>query len=116
MHVPCLGYSVRLLGTPAEEGGGGKLLLINSGAYKDVDACFMVCLAGSQEGRDRTCRDQIVSTCMSHAWKRIVFCVDGLGYSVRLLGTPAEEGGGGKLLLINSGAYKDVDEYPLPRR
>jgi amidohydrolase len=37
-----MGYSVRLLGTPAEEGGGGKLLLINSGAYKDVDACFMV--------------------------------------------------------------------------
>ncbi|CRL17410.1 Peptidase M20 [Penicillium camemberti] len=37
-----LGYSVRLLGTPAEEGGGGKLLLIDAGAYKDVDACFMV--------------------------------------------------------------------------
>lgn len=37
-----LGYTVRLLGTPAEEGGGGKLLLINAGAYKDVDACFMV--------------------------------------------------------------------------
>ncbi|EKV06733.1 hypothetical protein PDIG_68400 [Penicillium digitatum PHI26] len=37
-----IGYSVRLLGTPAEEGGDGKLLLINAGAYKDVDACFMV--------------------------------------------------------------------------
>ncbi|KAF9251037.1 hypothetical protein DTO027I6_1664 [Penicillium roqueforti] len=37
-----IGYSVRLLGTPAEEGGGGKLLLIDAGAYKDVDACFMV--------------------------------------------------------------------------
>lgn len=37
-----LSYTVRLLGTPAEEGGGGKLLLIDAGAYKDVDACFMV--------------------------------------------------------------------------
>ncbi|KAJ6023696.1 Peptidase M20D amidohydrolase predicted [Penicillium herquei] len=36
------GFSVRLLGTPAEEGGGGKLKLIDAGAYKDVDACFMV--------------------------------------------------------------------------
>lgn len=36
------GYSVRLLGTPAEEGGGGKLHLIDAGAYKDVDACLMV--------------------------------------------------------------------------
>lgn len=37
-----IGYTVRLLGTPAEEGGGGKLHLIDAGAYKDVDACFMV--------------------------------------------------------------------------
>ncbi|KAF2099917.1 metal-dependent amidase/aminoacylase/carboxypeptidase [Rhizodiscina lignyota] len=33
---------VRLLGTPAEEGGGGKLKLIDAGAFKDVDACMMV--------------------------------------------------------------------------
>jgi amidohydrolase len=42
LYADQIGYSVRLLGTPAEEGGGGKLLLINAGAYKDVDACFMV--------------------------------------------------------------------------
>lgn len=32
---------VRILGTPAEEGGGGKIDLIEAGAYKDVDACLM---------------------------------------------------------------------------
>ena len=32
---------VRLLGTPAEESGGGKIKLINAGAYRDVDACIM---------------------------------------------------------------------------
>lgn len=32
---------VRLLGTPAEEGGGGKIQLIRAGAYKDVGACIM---------------------------------------------------------------------------
>ncbi|KAJ5152610.1 uncharacterized protein N7482_009088 [Penicillium canariense] len=42
MYSDAIGYSVRLLGTPAEEGGGGKLQLIDAGAYKDVDACFMV--------------------------------------------------------------------------
>lgn len=36
------GYTIRLLGTPAEEGGGGKLKLLDAGAYKDVDACLMV--------------------------------------------------------------------------
>ncbi|KAK3995571.1 p-aminobenzoyl-glutamate hydrolase subunit B [Cladorrhinum sp. PSN332] len=33
---------VRLLGTPAEEGGGGKLKLIKAGAYRGVSACLMV--------------------------------------------------------------------------
>ena len=32
---------VRLLGTPAEEGGGGKIRLIRAGAYRGVDACLM---------------------------------------------------------------------------
>lgn len=32
---------VRLLGTPAEESGGGKIKLIKAGAYIGVDACLM---------------------------------------------------------------------------
>lgn len=35
-------YTVRLLGTPAEESGGGKLHLINGGAYKNTTASLMV--------------------------------------------------------------------------
>ncbi|KAJ7577107.1 hypothetical protein C8J56DRAFT_380072 [Mycena floridula] len=30
-----------LLGTPAEEGGGGKLLLLERGAYTEMDVCIM---------------------------------------------------------------------------
>ncbi|KAL4976450.1 hypothetical protein BDW66DRAFT_135003 [Aspergillus desertorum] len=37
-----LGYTVRPLGTPAEESGGGKIRLLDSGAYKNVNACLMV--------------------------------------------------------------------------
>lgn len=33
---------VILLGTPAEEGGGGKNILIKRGAYKSMDACLML--------------------------------------------------------------------------
>ncbi|KAI5289581.1 hypothetical protein KEM54_003627 [Ascosphaera aggregata] len=32
---------VRLLGTPAEEGGGGKIKLLKAGAFNNVDACMM---------------------------------------------------------------------------
>lgn len=35
-----IGGRVILLGTPAEEGGGGKLKLIEAGAYKPMDACL----------------------------------------------------------------------------
>ncbi|KAL4862826.1 hypothetical protein BDV12DRAFT_206975 [Aspergillus spectabilis] len=35
-------YTVRLLGTPAEESGGGKIRLLEAGAYKDVDVCLMI--------------------------------------------------------------------------
>ncbi len=35
------------LGTPAEEGGGGKIRLIEAGLFKDVDAAFMVHPASS---------------------------------------------------------------------
>ncbi|KAH8819139.1 hypothetical protein F5884DRAFT_759603 [Xylogone sp. PMI_703] len=33
---------VRLLGTPAEEGGGGKIKLIEAGAFDDTDAALMI--------------------------------------------------------------------------
>ncbi|PFH51128.1 hypothetical protein AMATHDRAFT_80419 [Amanita thiersii Skay4041] len=32
---------ISLLGTPAEEGGSGKILLLKSGAYQDMDVCLM---------------------------------------------------------------------------
>ena len=34
--------TVTVLGTPAEEGGGGKLKLIKNGAFKDIDVAMMV--------------------------------------------------------------------------
>ncbi len=37
-----LGGRVVVLGTPAEEGGGGKVLMIDAGALDGVDAAMMV--------------------------------------------------------------------------
>ena len=56
-----LGLTVRVLGTPAEEGGGGKVTMLDGGAFDDVHAAMMVhpwptdrleatCLAVSQLG------------------------------------------------------------------
>ncbi|MFI5396372.1 MAG: M20 family metallopeptidase [Candidatus Binatia bacterium] len=40
------GGSLLVLGTPAEEGGGGKILMARQGAFKAVDAAMMVHPAG----------------------------------------------------------------------
>lgn len=36
------GGRVAIMGTPAEEGGGGKILMARSGAFDDVDAAMMI--------------------------------------------------------------------------
>jgi metal-dependent amidase/aminoacylase/carboxypeptidase family protein len=36
-----IGCRVQLLGTPAEENGGGKAKLLDAGAYKEVDVSLM---------------------------------------------------------------------------
>ncbi|HEU5082718.1 MAG TPA: M20 family metallopeptidase [Acidimicrobiales bacterium] len=41
------GGRVTIVGTPAEEGGGGKVLQVRAGAFADVDAAMMVHPAGA---------------------------------------------------------------------
>jgi amidohydrolase len=45
-----LGGTFQVIGTPAEEGGGGKPLLIEAGVFAGVDAALMVHHAGEQTG------------------------------------------------------------------
>lgn len=42
------GGRVTIMGTPAEEGGGGKVFMIRDGAFADVDAAMMVHPAGAE--------------------------------------------------------------------
>ena len=37
-----LGIRVKLLGTPAEEGGGGKIILLDNGAFEDAKCSMMI--------------------------------------------------------------------------
>jgi amidohydrolase len=37
-----IGLQVRVLGTPAEEGGGGKIFMLDRGAFDDVHAAMMI--------------------------------------------------------------------------
>ena len=41
-HVDELGIRVKILGTPAEEGGGGKIILLDNGAFEDASCSMMI--------------------------------------------------------------------------
>ena len=40
--APTLGGRLRILGTPAEEGGGGKVFMLRDGAFDDLDVAMMI--------------------------------------------------------------------------
>ena len=65
---------VRLLGTPAEEGGGGKIKLINAGAYEGVDASLMTHpVAGTTFGRMGNATGISYGTCVASTKFRATF-------------------------------------------
>ncbi|MGH9063534.1 MAG: M20 family metallopeptidase, partial [Acidimicrobiales bacterium] len=46
-----LGLTVKVMGTPAEEGGGGKILMLERGAFAGVNAAMMVHPAPGEQDR-----------------------------------------------------------------
>lgn len=59
-----LGGTFLVLGTPAEEGGGGKIKMMEQGAFDDVDAALMIHHAGHQSGAATSWPD---GTCLAVA-------------------------------------------------
>ena len=54
------------------------------------------------------CGHNIIATASIGAGLAIKDLVDELGIRVKLLGTPAEEGGGGKIILLDEGRFEDA--------
>ena len=72
---------VQLLGTPAEEDGGGKIYLLNAGAYEKVDVSLMMCdvLPPShrnvvREQRELTAMQTSAIGCRLHSKRRLGVC------------------------------------------
>jgi metal-dependent amidase/aminoacylase/carboxypeptidase family protein len=62
-------------------------------------------------GLGHACGHNLIATAGVSAYLALSFVLDKYGVEGRaqLLGTPAEEDGGGKILLLDAGAYKEVD-------
>lgn len=73
-QYPTIPGRVRVLGTPAEEGGGGKVKLIDAGAYKNVDACLMTHpMSGAMFPAKKGLAGMAYGTCIASAKFRVTF-------------------------------------------
>jgi amidohydrolase len=59
-----IGGTFVVMGTPAEEGGGGKIKMLDKGAFEDVDAALMIHHAGNRSGAPANWPD---GTCLAVA-------------------------------------------------
>lgn len=82
----------------SKHGSGGRCVNFNA----EYDAL---------PGLGHACGHNLIATAGVSAYLALSFALDKYGIQGRaqLLGTPAEEDGGGKILLLEAGAYKGVD-------
>jgi amidohydrolase len=70
-------------------------------------------------GIGHACGHNIIATSAVGAGLALAGLADDLGLTVKVLGTPAEEGGGGKILMLDRGAFDGVHAammvHPAPR-
>ncbi|UOQ91182.1 M20 family metallopeptidase [Agromyces endophyticus] len=88
-----LGYETALL---AEAGSGPTTI----GVMAEYDAL---------PGLGHACGHNLIAASAVGAGLALARVADELGITVRVYGTPAEEGGGGKIELIEAGAFGDLD-------
>jgi amidohydrolase len=65
-----IGGTLLVIGTPAEEGGGGKVILLDNGVFDGVDAALMVHHAGDRSGAPTQTPE---GTCLAVAHLRYEF-------------------------------------------
>ena len=87
----------------------------------DVDTAFdaeagnagpsiaVLCEYDALPGVGHACGHNIIATAGLGAGLAAAFVAEAAGGRVRIMGTPAEEGGGGKVLMARKGAFDDVD-------
>lgn len=88
-----LGFDTALLA----EAGSGPIVI---GIMAEYDAL---------PGLGHACGHNLIAASAVGAGRALARVADDFGITVRVYGTPAEEGGGGKIELIKAGAFADLD-------
>jgi amidohydrolase len=128
--VPELGFEERQASARVADALDGAGFDVRTGAC-DMETAF-VATAGSGPltigicaeydalpGIGHACGHNIIAACAAGAGIGLAQVADDLGITVRVLGTPAEENGGGKVLLLDRGGFDGVHAammvHPSPK-
>ena len=96
-------------GTTVTRGAGGleTAFVAQAGSGKPVVA--LCAEYDALPGVGHACGHNVMGTAAVGAFLAVRDVLDGLGGTVRLIGTPAEERGNGKVTLMKAGVFRDVD-------
>ena len=99
---------VRDAGFAVEQGAGG-LPTAFTATYGDGDLVVGLCAEyDALPGLGHACGHNVIAAASTGAALALAAVADRLGVTVKLIGTPAEETGGGKVLLLERGVFDDV--------
>jgi len=96
-------------GLPVVRGAYGLDTAFEADAGTDGPRLAVLCEYDALPGIGHACGHNVIATAGLGAGLAAASVVDDLGGRVRILGTPAEEGGGGKVIMAERGALEDVE-------
>lgn len=98
-------------GLTVERGACGldTAFVATTGASDDGPVLAVICEYDALPEVGHACGHNVIAAAGLGAGLAAASVVDELGGEIRVLGTPAEEGGGGKQYMIDAGAFEDVD-------
>ena len=96
-------------GLSVERGAYGLVTAFEADAGSEGPMVAVLCEYDALPGIGHACGHNVIATAGLGAGLAAAAVADKLGGRVRILGTPAEEGGGGKVVMANRGAFEGVD-------
>ena len=107
--VALIGEALTRAGLELEAGTAGLPTAFTAGAGSGERVVALVAEYDALAGLGHACGHNVIAAAAVGAALALAPVADELGITVRVLGTPAEEGGGGKIVMLEQGVFDDVD-------
>jgi amidohydrolase len=107
--VEFLTAQLEALGFTVERGVAGLPTAFVATRGNSANAVGLIAEYDALPGLGHACGHNIIAAATLGAAATLAPDVDELGITLKVIGTPAEEGGGGKVLMLDAGVFDDLD-------